>query len=105
MTQQIISRERLARAGIDRDKLEDMVYRAFGLLSTARMISSSEFLDLGSKLRLGAGMGIFDKATLETIDELILTCQPASLQEKAGGALDEETRDKLRARTIREKLG
>ncbi len=104
MTGQVVARERQARAGIDRDKLEDMVYRAYGLLSSARMLSSAEFSDLGSKLRLGAGMGIFDKAPIETIDELILTCQPASLQQQAGGALDEETRDKLRARTVREKL-
>ena len=41
---------------------------------------------------------------ITVIDELIMICQPATLQEKAGGALDDETRDKLRARTIREKL-
>ena len=104
MTKQIIARERQARSGIDRDKLEDMAYRAWGVLSSARMISSAEFLNLADKLRLGIGMEIFDKIGLEVIDELIMICQPASLQVKAGGALDEETRDKLRARTIRETL-
>ena len=104
MTKQIIARERQARSEFDRDKMEDIVYRAWGLLSNARIMSSAEFLDLADKLRLGIGMELFDCTDITAIDELIMLCQPATLQEKAGGALDGETRDKLRARTIREKL-
>ena len=104
MTLQIIGRERQARAGIDRDRLEDTVYRAWGLLTNARMINSVEFLDLASKVRLGVGMEIIDLADIAKIDELIIICQPASLQVAAGGNLDDETRDKMRARTIREQL-
>ena len=104
MTLQIIGRERQARAGIDRDRLEDTVYRAWGLLTNARMINSREFLDLASKVRLGVGMEIIDLADIAKIDELIMICQPASLQVAAGGNLDDETRDKMRAKTIREQL-
>lgn len=104
MTKQIIARERQARSEFDRDKMEDIVYRAWGLLSNARIMSSAEFLDLADKLRLGIGMELFDCTDIIAIDELIMLCQPATLQEKAGGVLDDETRDKLRARTIREKL-
>ena len=104
MIKQILARERQARQGIDHDKLEDMVFRALGLLRSARMISGDEFLGLASKLRLGIGMGIITEVPIETVDALILTCRPASLQSEAGGALDAESRDKLRARKVRQQL-
>ena len=49
-------------------------------------------------------MELLDIVDIAKIDELIMICQPASLQAKAGGNLDDETRDKMRARTVREEL-
>ncbi|MBQ2676573.1 MAG: protein arginine kinase [Clostridia bacterium] len=101
---QIMERERQTRLSIDHDNLEDTVYRAYGVLKSARLMSGNEFFDLVSQLRLGVGMGIIDTVAMETVNELILKCQPASLQNTAGGPLDADTRDKLRARIVRETL-
>jgi protein arginine kinase len=104
ITNQIIERERQARGSMDKEQLEDNVYRALGLLSFARLLSGDEFMNLISRVRLGVGMGIIKDVTLEKITELIWSCQAATLQETAGVSLDSEARDKLRAKTVRENL-
>lgn len=101
---QISARERQARNELDRDNLEDAVFRSYGILKNARLLSSEEFLQQVSNVRLGVGMGIITETQMPKVNELLIECQPATLQYKAGGALDSDARDKLRATTVREKL-
>lgn len=101
---QIAQRERQARNELDRDRLEDTVFRSYGILKNARIMPDEEFLRNASNVRLGVGMEMIDETSMPVINALIIECQAASLQQKAGGTLDVEARDKLRATTVREKL-
>lgn len=101
---QIIDRERKARKSIEQNSLHDAVFRSFGILKYARLLTSSEFMELISRVRLGVGMGLIQDVSVETINNLILNCQSASIQNSCGKSLEVQDRDKLRADIVREKL-
>lgn len=107
VTNQIVAQERTTRETIfenSKTVLEDRIYRAFGNMSYARMMTSQEALKNISDLRLGVELGILKNLTYEQINELIIITRPAFLVKKAGQSLDPKERDALRAETIREKL-
>lgn len=103
----ILRYERKAREDMmkkDRVRLEDRVFRAFGQLSSARIMSSEESMMLLSAVRMGVHLGLFEKLTIEMINELFLYSQPAHLQRLAGKALETSERDMRRAEYIRKRL-
>jgi len=107
VNQQIISKEQKARKELlsnSRSQLEDQTWRAYGILSSVRIISSAEAMELLSKLRLGVGLGIIPHPNLGTLNKLMLLIQPAYLQMLAGKDLDPFNRDLQRAILIREKI-
>lgn len=55
---QVISREREARASIDRINIEDSVFRALALLKNARKMDLEEAAELISKFKLGVSTGV-----------------------------------------------
>jgi len=85
-------------------KLEDRVNRAWGILASARMISSSEALELLSEVRLGAELKLIPGVDTQSLNLLLVEIQPAYLQQHAGKELDAQERDRLRAEVIREKI-
>jgi protein arginine kinase len=87
----------------DRQTLEDKIYRAFGILKSARIISSSEALELLSHLKLGVNLGMIDLKE-SIINGLIIDVRPAHLQKIAGCELSRRERDVKRAELIRKKL-
>ena len=60
ITDKIIEQERVARKYLGKNQigLADKVYRAFGILENARILSSNECIDLLSDVKLGTDMGI-----------------------------------------------
>jgi len=107
VNQQIISQEQKVRKDLlseSKSQLEDQVWRAFGVLSNARIISSAETMELLSKLRFGVELGIISHPDLGTINKLMLLTQPAYLQILAGKDLDPFNRDLQRAILIRNKI-
>jgi protein arginine kinase len=100
ISQELAAREAFKKTGAI---LEDKVFRSFGILCSARMLSSDEFMSLISNVRLGATMKLIN-TRLETINELINEVQPSTLTAAAGRNLDTKQRDELRARIVREKL-
>jgi protein arginine kinase len=105
---QIISREQTVRNQLlneARHDVEDAVYRAYGILSQARLISARETLGLLSHLRLGVNLELINDIPLTTINELMIITQPAHLQRAVGRELDSKMRDMMRAQLIRERLG
>lgn len=106
ITEQIISQERIARDALKNKspQFEDRVYRSYGIMQSARLLSNDEFMSLISDLRLGVIMGIINNINLETISGLINEVQPATLIANAGRNLDAQSRDALRAQKTREKL-
>jgi protein arginine kinase len=104
---QIIERELKAREAMlerERIELEDRVHRAFGVLTSARVMTSAEMMNLLSILRLGLDAGLIDHPDLATVNSIQIASQPAHLQRLEGKPLSPGERDQARARHIREKL-
>jgi protein arginine kinase len=106
----LVSYERNAREemmGGRRMEVEDRIYRAFGVLSHCRMISSKEAIGLLGMIRLGVSLGFLDRPSLEVITALMILSQKAHIQKMLDTA-DDETDNKLvdytRARLIRRAL-
>lgn len=97
-------REQLAKG--DRAALEDKVWRAYAALRAARTITSTETLEMLSAIRLGVNLSLLPKAlTIETVNELFVSSQPAHLQKLATGPLEPKQRDIARASFLRKRLG
>lgn len=106
--EQVVSHEHEAMAQLQRAKsteLEDQVWRAVGLLKSARVISSSEAISLLSMVRLGINLKYFGK-TLDhaRLNQLFLSIQPGHLQKNRGRELSSVERDSYRAEFIRKQL-
>lgn len=105
---QIASEERNARELLLRTnglELEDRVWRSFGILLNARVLTTREALERLSDLRLGIETGLFEALDLAQVDEVLFRIQPAYLQEIAEKELAPAERDSFRADWVREKLG
>jgi len=108
VTKQIIQSERQAREYLSQPErrlaVEDTVYRAFGILSFARILSTEEAMQLLSDVRLGMDLGFIHHLDKEILKELMVMIRAAHLQKIMGQNLPPEERDKLRASLVREKL-
>jgi len=85
-------------------KVEDRVWRAYGLLKHARVISSEETIEQLSYLRLGVYLGIIPQVPMTTLNDLFIFTQPSHLQKIQGKALEATDRDVVRAEFIRKRL-
>lgn len=104
---EIVENERRARQFIlqrNRQQLEDRIWRAYGMLRHARVISSSETIALLSHLRLGVHLGLLTDLDIPRINQLFVQTLPAHLQVLEGRELDPQTRDIARATHIRKCL-
>lgn len=108
VTQQIIKEERNARNFLKEQnglQLSDRIWRAYGVLSNARYMSSREALELISLVRLGYHLGYFTQLDSAQVDRLYLLAQPGYLQVLYGQDMDETARDSYRAEKIRSAIG
>jgi protein arginine kinase len=87
-----------------RSLLEDKIWRAYGILKTARLVTSKEAMSLISAVRLGIGLGIITECRLSTLNELFIMIQPMHLQKLHDRAMKAEERDRARADYIRARL-
>jgi protein arginine kinase len=104
---QIIGREEVMRKGMlakSKEALADRIWRAYGTLKSAHIITSNETISLLSAIRLGVELGIVKDIDEEIVNELIIQTQPAHLQKLEGKELNSDERDIKRANLIREKL-
>ena len=108
MVSQIVEKETEARQLLfekNATVVEDDIWRAWGLLTNARVISSSEAVQLLSKLRLGVDRGFFGALGHGALNRLIVEVQPGHLQYSHGGStIAVEERDLLRASVVRKRL-
>jgi protein arginine kinase len=105
---QIIAYERQARDVLATESpkyLDDRIFRAWGLLTHARTISSEETLTLLSAARLGIHMARLKGGDIGAINELFLLTRPGHIQKMRGAELSEAERDIARAEYIRKRLG
>ena len=76
---QIIAYEHQARQALLRQRekqLDDKIWRAWALLTNARVLGTDEALQLLSHVRLGVHTTRLDRIDIRTVNELLLLCQP-----------------------------
>ncbi|MBI4230524.1 MAG: protein arginine kinase [Planctomycetes bacterium] len=104
---EVVRYEREARQSLQRDnpsRLEDRVWRAYGVLAHARTITSEEALEKLSALRLGVNLGLVGGVDIQAVNELFILTQPAHLQKLRKDELEPAARDVARAEYLRERL-
>lgn len=103
---QVITHEREAREYLKKKrkgKMEDQIWRALAALKAARMMSSSEAVQLLSLVQVGIDVGVLGGQVTHTdLNQLFLLIQPAHLQKMNGKELSTTERDARRASRIRE---
>lgn len=137
VARQIVDREREERRLLTEKngvKVEDKIFRSYGTLTNARLLSSREALDLLSWVSLGISLGMIGRKeegsqrergsegtrergsgysplrvlasspSSSDIARLLVLTRPAHLQKYEGRKLDTTARDISRAAVIREKL-
>jgi len=107
ITRQIASKERDARKWLYSENhvhVEDTIFRAWGVLRHARLLSSKEAMSHLSSLRLGIYYKLIPDITSQTLNELFVLIHPAHLCVSAGRELTAEERDVARAELIRTRL-
>jgi protein arginine kinase len=107
VTREIIDAEAAARQRLMEeaaDMVEDKIWRAYGILKYAYVLTSEEVMNLLSAVRLGHALKIIDFLNIALINEILLLSQPAHLQKFYGQEMDVNRRDFVRAQMVREKL-
>ncbi|MCK4851487.1 MAG: protein arginine kinase [Candidatus Omnitrophica bacterium] len=103
----IIIREEDTRTYLAKHKkqeITDNIFRSYGTLKSARIITSRETIKLLSSVRLGVDMGLIKDLDTGTLNELLLLMQAAHLQKTSNMKLNAQERDIKRANLVREKL-
>lgn len=91
--------------GAHKPRVTDRIWRAYGILTHARLISYEEAMREISWLRLGLAVDLkIDNLALAKLNELILITQPAHIQLLAEQELSAPKRDAFRAELIRKNL-
>ncbi|WP_203364276.1 protein arginine kinase [Bacillus sp. REN10] len=104
---QLIAQEQSAREMLmstSAIRLEDKVFRSYGVLTNSRIIETKEAAQCLSDVRLGIDIGYIQHISRSILNELMILTQPGFLQQYAGKALRPEERDVRRATLIRERL-
>ena len=84
--------------------LDDRIFRALGVLRSARLLGAEEAMKLLSRVRLGIHLHRLEGLDLGSVNRLLLQIQTAHLQLRAGVDLDPDQRRKARADLVRETL-
>jgi len=103
----IVKREESTRSMIlvkNKDEMSDRIWRAYGTLESARIITSTETIKLLSAIRLGIDLNLIKNLDRARINELFMLIQPAHLQKIEGNVLNAHQRDYKRADLIRKIL-
>lgn len=104
----IIAEERKSRQALmhnDKESLEDVLWRSYGVLQYARRVSGKEALTKLSDIQLGVDLGILPDWGNDTFNELVSITRPNFLCKYAGSEeLSDLERDSYRAKVIRQKL-
>lgn len=100
----VISKEIEARRVLLRDAravTEDKIWRAYGLLRRARLLSFEELMNLLSGVRLGVSLKLLPGLRVYTLNKMMIFTQPAHLEQAAGRDLPQAESDAHRASYVR----
>jgi len=88
----------------NRTRIEDRVWRSYGLLLSCRTITLFEALDLLSQVRFGVSLGIIGYLTIKDINVLLYYIQDSHLVKRYGLAEGDGSLENMRAQFIRNYL-
>jgi protein arginine kinase len=101
---QVLDFESRAREILLRDarsRIEDKVWRAYGILKYCRKVNLQEVMSLTSAVRLGLCLGVTDSISVAGLNSMVFLSQPAHLQMRAGRRMAAEEREIARADMVR----
>ena len=103
---QIVNQEREQRIRVyekDKVKIEDMVYKSYGVLKYARKLPLKDAMMMLSELMLGQALGIItlEESRKFSMNKVIMDIQPAVLNNVSNKGMSVEEIDILRAEYIR----
>ncbi len=107
VARQILMSERKIRqnlSGEARIRLEDKIFRSYGILTNAKTVSSQEALAYISDVRLGVDMGIIKNLKPSVLNGLFIMTGPAYIQEMSKDVKTSIGRDLYRADFIRQTI-
>lgn len=97
----IIQQERECRKSLSSNlDFEDSLWRSYGTLKNARVLSYNEFMNEASIVKIGITNGEIHIKDSE-LNELFFTMQPATINAASGTFLDRQIRDAKRAEVLR----
>ena len=102
--ERIMDSEKDARKSILENRrafIEDKIFRSYGLLKNARSITSTEFMELLSDVKLGVSYGLLKENNTNILNKLIIDVQPAGIVKLFGKDYMTEERDYKRAEIVR----
>jgi protein arginine kinase len=105
--QRIVEKERSVRSSFymaNRHKIEDKIWRSWGVLLSARLISFFEALELLSHLRFGLSLGIINYVTLKDINLLLYFVQDSHLMKRYNIEANDGNLEEVRAQFLRDYL-
>jgi protein arginine kinase len=106
MVAQIASRERLARRQLmegNQAGVEDMIWRAYGTLTSARLLENAEAMSLYSKALLGIDLAVL-KIPKEIIYQLMVDTREGHILKLAAASAQPCGKEELRAKIVRNRL-
>jgi len=86
------------------EQIRDKIWRSYGILKYAHVLTSEEVMNLLSAVRLGIAIKVIDFIDIALINEILLFSQPAHLQKYYSEEMDQDRRDYVRAQMVREKF-
>lgn len=107
VAKQVVAEEKRFRELLmknQRSGLEDRIFRAWGILSNARSMSSQEAVKLWSDVRLGVELGMMPGLDVRRANQILVIAQPSFVQRTSGKAMPSEERDAKRADLLRQHL-
>ncbi|MBQ7289269.1 MAG: protein arginine kinase [Clostridia bacterium] len=100
---QIMDKEQKARKSLNPAALEDYVYRAWGILTNARLLTGKEMMGLVSRVKLGMDCGILSSVQPQLPVQLLIETQPNMLM-LSHKVSEPQERDAKRAEIFRTHL-
>ncbi len=107
IAKQVVAEEKRYRETLlksRRSALEDRIFRAWGILSNARTLSTGEAVKLWSDVRLGVELGLIDGLNVTRVNEILVLSQPNFVMRANGRTMSPEERDVARAELVRRHL-
>ncbi len=104
ITQKVMEQEREVRKFLAKDgiRLEDKIYRSYGILLNCRRLGLEEAKEHIEILKLGTDLGILKELTDSKIQEMCLYSKPANLQKYLGNQYETLELDIKRAEVMKQ---